>query len=113
MSITAGPAGEGEPVPDGGDDTVVDIVTENFEEAISSASADAFVGGFAIALFLLLPEGQRQIAAIFAALAGVELGDTHGRKKVPGDKIREGSGAAVGFAVGAVLALGAQSLGYL
>lgn len=114
MSITAGVSGDDpEPVPDGGDEDVVDIVTDNVEEAVSSASADAFVGGIAVALFLLLPEGQRQIAGVFAALAGVELGDTHGRKKVPLDVLREGSGAVAGFVVGAVGATAAMALGYL
>lgn len=104
---------------DGGDssgsstDEVVEILTDDFEDVLSSATVDAFVGGFAVALVLLLPPGQREIALTFAALAGVELSDTHGRKRVPIDVVREGKGGVAGFVVGAVGVGALRVSGYL
>lgn len=110
--------GDGDDAFDG--DDVVEAVSENsevvrdyFEELMGSAKADSFVGGFAVGLFLMLPAGQREVAAIFAAMAGVELGDTHGRKKVPIQAVTQGKFGVVGLAVGVALGFVVTSYGLL
>ena len=116
-----GSKGDGKPDTDAFDgEDVVDAVEENadivrdyLDDVVGSAKLDSFIGGFAVGLFLVLPAGQREIAALFAALAGVELTDTHKRRKVPLEVIGEGKYGAVGAAVGLLLGTAATTMGYL
>ena len=94
---------ESELVEDG-----VDIVRDYLDDAVGSAALDAFVGGFAVGLFITLPEGVRGVALLFAALAGVELSDAHARRKVPVDILREGYHGGAGVALGAAAGAGAR-----
>lgn len=116
-----GPKGDGTPDDDAFDgDDIVETVDDNAEvirdyvdEVIGSAKLDSFVGGVAVGLFLVLPEGQREIAAIFAGLVGIELTDTHKRQKVPLDALGEGKYGIVGLAVGLLLAVGLSAGGII
>jgi hypothetical protein len=116
-----GRKGDGAPDDDAFDgDDVVETVDDNAEvirdyvdEVIGSAKLDSFVGGVAVGLFLVLPEGQREIAAIFAGLVGIELTDTHKRQKVPLDALGEGKYGIVGLAVGLLLAVGLSAGGII
>lgn len=116
-----GPKGDADPDDDAFDgEDVVDTVEENadivrdyLDDVVGSAKLDSFVGGFAAGLFIVLPAGQREIAALFAALAGAELADTHKRRKVPMELIGEGKYGVVGAAVGMLVGFGATSMGYL
>jgi hypothetical protein len=122
MSVMTDGGSKGSDPDDGvfdGDDAVetveenADIVRDYLDDVVGSAKLDSFVGGFAAGLFIVLPSGQREIAAMFAALAGVELADTHKRRMVPVELIGEGKYGVVGAAVGLLVGFGATSMGYL